>query len=321
MGKAFNLQNYTFDERTGRWVYNSNFDQVRNKVTLQKLYEATGKRYVPPQKIVRKAPVSVRRRAPMPKRYQKLFIAGTKFASGNGTVDRTFRPMTLRGGKNPNYNWARVQYSSFDGGKPGKTGANSYWGAKVDKGKSAAKGGICTLRGIKEWIRHLEIAHHAMAIQATNFRIVVTRRALKIFQNSFKYQQFYSNGAQRWHPLAPATLKRRTKRGTGNHILKEYGDLYKSIKIEENSGLNQSRVYTDIVPANTAHHKKYSFCYAGYHNEGVGTYGAAWNGYNTKSYIKRQFIGHSSHLNFRTDGFIRKMMKQYLFDSVFLIRR
>lgn len=94
-----------------------------------------------------------------------------------------------------------------------------------------------------------------------------------------------------------------------------------SIKLKERVNLITTRVYTDIVPANAAKHKKHSICYAGYHNEGKGTYGRGWNGHKPKPYIRRQFMGHSSHLDPYKDSFMRKMMKMYLFDSVFLVKK
>ena len=187
--------------------------------------------------------------------------------------------------------------------------------------RSGAGSSATILNGTKQWIRQIQISQYALRVQAENFRVVVGRRAMKVFQNSFKYQQFYSNRSRRWTPLSSYTLKKRARRGTGSRILKEYGDLYNSIKLDESAGVGRTRVYTDIVPANAGHHKKHSICYAGYHNEGKGTYGSAWNGHKPKPYVKRQFMGHSSYLNPFTDSFMRKMMKLYLFDSVFLMKK
>ena len=80
-------------------------------------------------------------------------------------------------------------------------------------------------------------------------------------------------------------------------------------------------IETEVVRANPAHHKAHSICYAGYHNEGVGTYGRYRGRFHSKRYIKRQFIGHSSYMNPITDPFMKKMLKLYLFDSVFLTRK
>lgn len=249
-------------------------------------------------------------------RYGKYFSHGTKFSSGKSRhLAAWAKPLTLRGGANPNYNWSRGEFKGLDG-KIKRGSSKVRWGANINSNTPAT-----VLVGTKQWIRQLQISIHALHIQAEHFRIVVGQRAIKVFQNSFKYQQFYSSRTQRWRPLSAYTLKKRAARGTGNRILKEYGDLYNSIKIDENAGPMTTRVYTDIVPANAGHHKRHSICYAGYHNEGKGTYGSGWNGHKPKPYIRRQFMGHSSHLDPYRDSFMKKMMKMYLFDSVFLIKK
>lgn len=246
----------------------------------------------------------------------KRFAKGTQFYSRQGKLTWA-KPMTVRGGKNPIHNWSRVHFRDFDGSIK-LTSSKQKWGTDVGGKKG---GSVCVLEGSKEWVRQIQVSIHALYTNAETFRIVVGQRAIKVFQNSFKYQQFYSNRTQKWKPLSDATLKKRARRGTGSRILKEYGDLLQSIQFKENEGTLTSSVYTDIVPANISHHKKHSICYAGYHNEGKGTYGSAWNGYKPKPYIKRKFMGHSSHLNPLTDSFMRKMMKLYLFDSVFLAKK
>lgn len=252
--------------------------------------------------------------------YGKYFSSGTKFTTRQGHAVAWSKPLSLKGGNTPNYNWGRVNFVDSSG-KVRLTSSNSQWGANINQRKSGNSDSTVILHGSKQWIRQLQISIHALHLQAENFRVMVGRRAIKVFQNSFKYQQFYSNRSQRWQALAPSTIKKRLKRGTGTRILKEYGDLYDSIKLEENAAPFKTRVYTDIVPANTAHHKRQSICYAGYHNEGKGTYGAPKNGYTPKAYIKRKFMGHSSYLNPFSDNFMRKMMKLYLFDSVFLVKK
>lgn len=263
---------------------------------------------------------SVKGRATFPKQYSKYFSSGTRFTIRQGHIAPWAKPMTLKGGSNPNYNWRRVSYINSKG-SVSKSSSSDRWGADTNQGKRGAGSSATILNGTKQWIRQIQISQYALRMQAENFRVVVGRRAMKVFQNSFKYQQFYSNRSRRWTPLSSYTLKKRARRGTGSRILKEYGDLYNSIKLDESAGVGRTRVYTDIVPANAGHHKKHSICYAGYHNEGKGTYGSAWNGHKPKPYVKRQFMGHSSYLNPFTDSFMRKMMKLYLFDSVFLIKK
>lgn len=263
---------------------------------------------------------SVKGRATFPKQYSKYFSSGTRFTIRQGHIAPWAKPMTLKGGSNPNYNWGRVSYINSKG-SVSKSSSSDRWGADTNQGKRGAGSSATILNGTKQWIIQIQISQYALRMQAENFRVVVGRRAMKVFQNSFKYQQFYSNRSRRWTPLSSYTLKKRARRGTGSRILKEYGDLYNSIKLDESAGVGRTRVYTDIVPANAGHHKKHSICYAGYHNEGKGTYGSAWNGHKPKPYVKRQFMGHSSYLNPFTDSFMRKMMKLYLFDSVFLIKK
>lgn len=256
----------------------------------------------------------------VPKQYSKYFSSGTSFTTRQGHLQSWAKPLTLSGGENPNYNWSRVNYRDFDGTIK-KGSSSGRWGANINQGKKGAPGSTTVLAGTKQWIRQIQISLHQLYVNAENFRVVAGQRAMKVFQNSFKYQQFYSNRSHKWASLSSFTLKKRARRGTGNKILKEYGDLYNSIKIDEHVNVYTTRVYTDVVHANTSHHKKHSICYAGYHNEGKGTYGSGWNGHKPKPYIRRQFMGHSSYLNPFADNFMRKMMKLYLFDNVFLVKR
>lgn len=250
------------------------------------------------------------------RQYGKYFSSKTSFITGKGGHLASWaKPMTLRGGSNPNFNWSRAQFRGANG-RIMNGSSTARWGANIN-----SNAGATVLHGTRQWIRQLQISLHALYTNAENFRIVVGQRAIKVFQNSFKYQQFYSSRTQHWRALSSYTLRKRAHRGTGSRILKEYGDLMESIKLKERVNLITTRVYTDIVPANAAKHKKHSICYAGYHNEGKGTYGRGWNGHKPKPYIRRQFMGHSSHLDPYKDSFMRKMMKMYLFDSVFLVKK
>lgn len=173
------------------------------------------------------------------------------------------------------------------------------------------------LNGPNEWVKQLEAASHQITVMSENFRVRALKRALKVFRNSFKKQGFYSNGSAKWHPLSEYTIKKRAKRGTGTTILYEYGDLYKSIVLEDNK-----KIYTKEVEKNKSHHKLHTFCYAGYHNEGEGTYGGvSRNGRQPKPYIRRQFIGHSTHLDPFVDKYMGTLLKRYLFDNVFLSKK
>lgn len=257
----------------------------------------------------------------VPKSYSKYFSSGTRFTTREGHLENWAKPLTAKGGKNPNYNWSRVSYKNSVSGEVKRGSSSMRWGTDVNKNKTGMSGSATVLKGTRQWIRQIETSLYQLGVNAEHFRIVVGNRAIKVFQNSFKYQKFYDNQSHKWASLAPYTLRKRASRGTGSRILKEYGDLYNSLKLDSNSKPNTTEVYTDIVHANISHHKKHSICYAGYHNEGKGTYGSAWNGHKPKPYIRRQFMGHSSYLDPFTDSFMRKMMKLYLFDNVFLIKK
>lgn len=259
-------------------------------------------------------------RVSVPKQYRKYFSSNVRFTTEQGHLMSWAKPLSLRGGQNPNYNWSRVGYRDLNGSIR-KVSSSERWGTNINRAKSGASGSATILIGTKQWVRQIQVSLHQLYINAENFRILAGQRAIKVFQNSFKYQQFYSKNSRSWTSLSSYTLRKRASRGTGNRILKEYGDLYNSIKIDINADSITTRVYTDVVPANISHHKKHSICYAGYHNEGKGTYGKGRNGNAPKPYIRRQFIGHSSYLDPFSDNFMKKMMKIYLFDSVFLVKK
>ena len=316
------MSNKKFDPSKVRLNYRKGELRYKGKsLTSQqlKLYE----KYEAEKSSLRNLKRAEKRRLKIPKGIpSKYFSSRTRYITSQGHVEKWARPFTAKGGNNPNYNWKRVKY--FDSNNiERRTSAKNYWGTQVGGGAKAKGAGnsVTILHGSKQWVQQLQISLYALQVQSENFRVVVGRRALKVFQNSFKYQQFYSSGSHRWASLSAYTLRKRARRGRGNRILKEYGDLYESIKMDDNAGVAKTRIYTDIVPANTKKHKNHSICYAGYHNEGKGTYGSGWNGHKPKPYIKRQFMGHSSYLNPFTDSFMKKMMKLYLFDSVFLVKK
>jgi len=207
------------------------------------------------------------------------------------------------------------------GNKIIERGGNTYWGANLKSTKRGVVSAGTLLIGSKDWIRHIQMSIHQLQVQAEYFRIAVGYRAQKVFQDSFRFQRFYSAEGQKWASLSAYTLRKRMKRKTSGPILREYGDLLNSIKIEENTALESgtigTQIYTDKVPMNLAHHKKHTLCYAGWHNEGKGTYGRGVKGRSPKPYKKRQFIGHSSKIL----HFAAQIQKRYLFDMVFLSKK
>jgi len=310
MAKKFDPSKYEYSKATGK-LYVKGGSEVTNPRVLKQWRESMG--HV--QGTVRTRSKSLA----MPSKYNKFFNSSSLKSD---SFIKASRPLGLTGGKNPEYGWHRAVYGKVD--SPTKDSSTRQWGSmrnqlsKKDIGKSSIGKGVI-LHGSKEWTRHLQIAIHYMQVNAEKFRVVVGHRAIKVFQESFKYQQFWSTGSHKWPALSNYTLKKRAKRRTGSRILKEYGDLYRSIKLNENESKGLTRIYTDIVKANPSHHKKLSVCYAGYHNNPRpgDTYGKGFRGRRPKPYIQRQFMGHSDKI----DTFALSIMKQYLFDNVFLIKK
>lgn len=270
------------------------------------------------------------------KHFSRYFNKNVRFVNSQGHVTDWAKPMNLRNGKVSNQNWHTVSKRSPETGVVRKLNQNWKFGSYLGKrakpqigegvlnpktGKTVGRNLGNVLYGSKDWVRHLLISCYEMSKQAERFRIMLGYRAQKVFQKSFRMQKFNSNNAISWTPLAPYTLKKRLARGTGSRILKEYGDLLNSIKVSETARSGLTTVYTDKVVSNKAHHKTLTVCYAGFHNEGKGYYGRFSPHHIPKRYIKRQFIGHSSELNPLTDPFLKQMMRFYLFDSVFLIKK
>lgn len=266
----------------------------------------------------------------VPKSTTELFPKNTPFYGQNKNLRSWSRNLAVTGGKNPNYMYQRPRYwrtdkdgngiVEFRKNRNGKVQGLKYqetsgerWGINVNK-----KQNVSVLNGLKGQLeRHLKYLVYNVTKEAENFRIAVGYRALKIFDNSFRYSKFYSRNARSWHKLSPATLAKRRSRKTGSRILVEYGDLRNSLKIHEHSPNLPltTTVYTEEVFPSENNRQVNTFCYAGLHNEGVGTYGRTG-----KRYIKRQFMGHSSHLDPMTDRIMRKMTKLYLFDAVFRVK-
>lgn len=319
MARRFNPEDYSFDKGANKWLHKNNeYARKSARLKIEAYYQSIGKP-LPYETYGLRQPkdpgkASQNARAAVRYNVKDYFRSNVQWKNGAHLQDWA-KPLAITGGKDTNYGWSKREYFDSKSSKMLKT--SSRWGVDVG-GHKGGSGGI--LNGGEDFLRHLQLAIHAVEINAANFRIVVGQRAMKVFQTSFVKKKFYNRGAHKWRALAEYTKKKRRRRGTGVSILDEYGDLKKSIKLKENAGKLASQVYTDIVPANDSHHKKHSICYAGYHNEGKGQYGRARNGHKPHRYYKRKFMGHSSHLNPLTDEFMMKLMKLYLFDSVFLVK-
>lgn len=199
-------------------------------------------------------------------------------------------------------------------------GAQKYFLQKEFEGKdSMGRSKFSSLN--LTWLRkHLISVTEKISINALNFSVILSLRAQKIFQDSFKYKRFYSADGAAWAPLKPSTIKKRQRKRTwpgAGGMLREYGDMYKSVKARRgDKGKFIGSVYTD--PSDYVRHnytdrygmsrvdKRGVFCYAGLHNEG----GRIRGKYRLP---KRQFMGHSTYLL----DFALQQADRYFFFNVF----
>lgn len=249
-----------------------------------------------------------------------LFPSGTKFINESGHFFQQYKPMAMVPGKE--YSSFRLTEKVEKDVLSGKTILSSKKTSRPWKSKRGGTGG--QTMSVVEFSNHLMIAAYEAQRNAENFAVVLSLRAQKIFQNSFRYKKFYSADGSAWPALTPNTIRRRTKLGTwpgAGGMLQEFGDLYRSIKQRNLKGQG-GQVYTDPNEFKHAEYKngkrRRTFCYAGIHNNGAEmglTYGNGFGGKVMPVGVKnRQFIGHSTYLF----QFARSIMRQYLFDEVFL---
>lgn len=247
--------------------------------------------------------VEVRAPKTIKKSVRNLFNKNLKIPTKNGSWGK---PLTITGGKNANFAWGRGLYKNAEGGIS-QVSSKLKFGTQVNSGGTTGE-----FESFAQLARHFQVTSHALSLNIEHFRIAALHRAHKIFLTSFKIKAFHSRGEANWPALATFTIHKRAKRGTGSRILYELGDLKNSIKVDEGTG----KIFTDKVAPKK--HKKLYNCYAGWHNEGEGTYGKGFGARPPQPYKKRQFIGHSTYLDPFVDNQMSWMVKRYLFDSVFL---
>lgn len=191
-------------------------------------------------------------------------------------------------------------------------------------GLAAKKTGVGIIKG-SLFAKHVMLIAEKLSVNAQNFTIILSLRAKKIFQDSFKYKKFYSSGSDKWTNLNPKTINKRRRRRTwpgAGGMLAEYGNMFDSIDttpINNSSGITTGmRVFTDPKKYRPHTHmgtRKFKrgrvsvmrrFCYAGLHNEG----GYIRGGHKLP---RRQFMGHSTYLF----DFAKQEMNKYLFYNVF----
>lgn len=248
------------------------------------------------------------------------FVAGTKFSDVSGRIAAPFREMSigqeLRSGRHARLNndGRGLKTKWFSDLRKMELPAN-YSGVramKVGNGKvtrdswRATTGfDIITLKNINQLHQHLASVAHQIPIATEHWRMVLARRALAVFQESFTLKRFNSDGARKWKLISTWTRKKRKWKGTwpgAGKLMQETNTLFKSLHVED------STLTSSVVAS--AH-------YAGVHNnpEPGMTYGNGFGGRYSppKPVTQRQFMGHSTKI----DEFIAAYEKNYLFDTIF----
>lgn len=171
------------------------------------------------------------------------------------------------------------------------------------------------------WLRkHLIEVIEKIHVNSMNYTVILSLRAQKIFQDSFKYKRFYSANGGAWPSLRQSTIKKRQRKNTwpgAGGMLREYGDMFSSIEVRR-AGDNTFMGGVITNPKKYVRHeytgrdgqkhtdKRGAFCYAGLHNNG----GTIRGGHHLP---KRQFMGHSTYLF----EFALRQADRYFFFNVF----
>lgn len=162
------------------------------------------------------------------------------------------------------------------------------------------------------WFRlHLIRVIEKLEVNAQNFSVILSLRAQKIFQDSFKNKSAdFEDGSGPWEQLADSTIRKRIKRKTWpgrGGMLREYGILFDSIKVKKDKDENfKGGVYTDSSEYASRRNRRSIPFYARLHNEGGKIRGGHY-------LPRRQFIGHSRLLF----DFALKNADRYFFFNVF----
>lgn len=251
---------------------------------------------------------------------KNLFVAGTSFSNVSGRIANPFREMSIgqemksgrharsaNGGRGIKAKWftdpRRMELPSNYNG----IGSKKFGSGKVTRDNWRATTGIdiITLKNINQLRQHLVSVAHQIPIATEHWRMVLARRALAVFHESFTLKRFNSDGERKWKLNTKWTRQKRKWKGTwpgAGKLMQETNALFKSLHVEDSA-------LTSRVVA-SAH-------YAGVHNnpEPGMTYGNGFGGRYSppKPVTQRQFMGHSTKI----DEFIAVYEKNYLFDTIF----
>lgn len=162
------------------------------------------------------------------------------------------------------------------------------------------------------WASHFAMIAHRFVVASENYRVVVTNRALKIFDDAFAEHRFVNEGGGKWPELADFTVRKRIKKHKKMRVvpLVEYGKLRGSIHSRKINSIT-TRIQTDKVSTNRG-----VFSYAAVHNEGVPK-GMKWG----KAVPQRKFMGfdNASRMDM-VDRFAASIATRYLLDDVFVYK-
>lgn len=174
-----------------------------------------------------------------------------------------------------------------------------------------------------EFVNHIRLLPGMADKAFVKYVVALSKRALVIFDHSFKEHRFYSANGKPWKPITDTTWKLRQyhakkygkKLSPREHKLEEFGYLRGSIEIDKSTlssggGLYRRKVWTNPEKFRSPVHN--GFVYAGVHNDPnrSDTYGTR---FGRKRAIKRQFMGHSTYM----DDFMTRYASRYLFDEIF----
>lgn len=206
----------------------------------------------------------------------------------------------------------------------------------------------------EQFATHVAGLSSALDRAALDYTVAFRRRALVVFDRSFKYNRFYNDGSTQWAPITDGTWRNRLyhmrgiyditqkkyrtrKKGESkdayylnkgnaigfykqktdrNQILREFGFLKRSLS---EMSVSTTSPFIQSVYVDRAIAMRNPI-----HREVAAQY-AAWHnspgpnqhyGKTGVKYKKRQFMGHSSYL-VGPGGFIERYEKRYLFDAVF----
>lgn len=249
-----------------------------------------------------------------------LFVADTKLFDESGRIKAPFREMSigqeLRSGRHARANnggqgvytkWFTDPRKMELPADYGGVGAIKAKGGAVtrDTWRATRDAGIIPLKNLNQLYRHLIVVAHQIPIATEHWRMVLARRALAVFKESFVLKRFNSDGAKKWKPNTRWTRRKRKWKGTwpgAGKLMQETNTLFKSLHV----------VDTPLASSVVAGAR-----YAGVHNspERGMTYGNGFGGRFSppKPVTQRQFMGHSTKI----DEFIAAYEKSYLFDTIF----